>query len=196
MKHTSLPLLAGLALLFAATAGGVKAASPNILLADASDRQAENHQCISQIQIPEGKEELSGAEIRRAIELHLIRVGVRSPKLGIIRSSAETVSIRIAVPGTGGKFELEVDTATGQIVDTREEIAATTDVDTASATPPILRDRVVSRDRLRRHIMGDGQPWGDWVGRLDADLLCGDDYQRGGPQIPDGFAAGNRRNKS
>ena len=44
-----------------------------------------------------------------------------------------------------------------------------------------LKREISDTQRLRRHMMGDGQPWGDWVAGIKA--TCADDYRNGAPEI-------------
>ena len=134
------------------------------------------HSCAVPIKFPQGKEELSLRDIRTAIYRYLIELGLEASTPDLRVTSDDTVVATIVGPSGGLSLMIEVDPATAQVIEFRAR-----DTETREG----LARQTAYNARLRRHVMGDGKPWGSWVGAKNARVLCGNDYRPEAPVIPE-----------
>jgi hypothetical protein len=128
--------------------------------------------CNPKIQFPQGKEELSRADIRLVIDQYLLGLGLETAPPQLRDTEDGTVVATLGAANSDLGVEMEIDPATGQLVD-------------VWAIGPTATEQADYSARLRHHVMGDGKTWGDWVGKFDVRLLCGSDYGTEAPAIPE-----------
>ena len=144
--------------------------------------------CRVPIQFPQGKEELSRSDIRQSVRQHFVRMGVSAPKILVTDTEDETAAVQMKQSSGKTVFIFSVDKISGEIIDSRPSWA-----DAAWKSEPKLEAQIAYNERLRRHVLGDGKPWGNWVGVMNANLLCASDYDDGGPDIPNSVVQNNVR---
>lgn len=144
--------------------------------------------CRVPIQFPQGKEELSRSDIRLSVQQHFVRMGVSEPEILVTDTEDETAAVQMKKISGKTVFIFSVDKTSGQIIDARPSWAGA-----SWKSEPKLEAQIAYNERLRRHVLGDGKPWGNWVGVFNANLLCASDYDDGGPDIPDSVVQNSAR---
>ncbi|GEM_PF-2122470 len=140
--------------------------------------------CAGAPELPSGKEELTTFDVRTAIEQHLARAGIEGASIELTVTDDHTYHVHIADAGQA-PVEMEVDPASARVVAISGFEDPTGGFATASgddASPPDQENDY--RQQLRRHMLGDGSGWANWVGMFDKQPDCGGDYSAGGPNIP------------
>ena len=144
--------------------------------------------CQSRIQFPEHKEELTGEDVRLAIEQHLLRIGATPLKVWTQWLGEEYILADIIAADDRLLRRLKVDAVEARIVSHRNftrpvgfsggplRVAIDAGVDAVPA-------RVAYRRNLRRHMLGDGKAWAAWLTPSHGAAGCQDDYRFGGPTL-------------
>lgn len=182
MKKKSLSLLAIIALGTAIAVNHSHAASAgsDAPVAESFQKMPLAQSCRVPIRFPQGKEELSRSDIRLSVQQHFIRMGVSTPKILVTDTQDDTAAVQMKKTGGKTVFIFSVDKTSGEIIDSRPSWAGVN-----WKSEPRLGAQIAYNERLRRHVLGDGKPWGNWVGAFNASLLCASDYDNGGPDIPE-----------
>jgi len=137
--------------------------------------------CVAEIAFPQGKDELSLSDVRRAVKNHLIKLDAPTQKFTVDWDTEDTISVRIVTPtGKVSRF-FAVDAVTTQIVENISYRGAVGFSDQDNTRLAMATDESDYQKKLRRHMLGDGQSWGTFIG--NARYGCQDDYSPSVPEI-------------
>lgn len=149
----------------------------------ASANEIQAFTCHSRITLPTGKEELTLFDVKHAIKQHLARTGAPKRQVKVTWDREEFIYVDIFDQRGKKLRRLIVDAAMAQIVinETYLQPVGFTDEDETG-----LAADVAYRRKLRRHMLGDGKPWADWIINSASTGGCFDDYRFGGPDLGPG----------
>ncbi len=174
-------VIAGLAL-----GVGLIGFGPTIATAEGPTPLRESQSCNSQIELPQNKEELTLNDVKRAVEIQLLRIGANERDVQVERTGEDFITAKITHRGRILR-QLKVDAANAAIIERRNYGRA------VGFDAPIMRvpageaDEFMQRVRfsrqLRRHMLGDGKAWATWLGNEVRGFSCRDDYRFGGPEM-------------
>ena len=136
--------------------------------------------CSSLIQLPQDKEELDLADVKRAVESHLLRIGADNHSVWLSWLDDEVIAVDISHLGNLRRH-IKVDAVNAEIIE-RSDYRQPVGFENVSETqiPP----QVTYARQLRRHMLGDGKAWASWVAK-GSGIACMDDYRFGGPSMPE-----------
>jgi hypothetical protein len=125
---------------------------------------------------------LSRFDVAHALRQHFTRTG--HPLVRIVSRPAGDDIIAASVYLKDGKlfWTFRVDAAEARMISSRYHLGPVGFGASARAPmAPGLKRQISDTKRSRRHMLGDGQPWGDWVACIET--TCADDYRNGAPEI-------------
>ncbi|MBT3915565.1 MAG: hypothetical protein HOF23_04275 [Rhodospirillaceae bacterium] len=174
-------IAAGLAL-----SAGLIGFGANIATAEGLAPLPEAQSCGSQIQFPQNKEELTLADVKRAVEIQLQRIGAENRDVQVELSDEDIITANITHRGRLLR-QIKVDAANAAIIE-RRNYGRPVGFDAplvgvAGTANDEFMQRVKYTRQLRRHMLGDGKTWGDWLGNGAKGFSCRDDYRFGGPEM-------------
>ena len=149
----------------------------------ASANGAHETSCHSRITLPTEKEELTLFDVKHAVKQHLLRVGAPMRQVKVTWDREEFINVDIFDQQGKKRRRLVVDAAMAQIVlnEMYLQPVGFTDEDETG-----LAAHVAYRRKLRRHMLGDGKPWADWITNSASTGGCYDDYRFGAPDLTPG----------
>ncbi len=146
----------------------------------------EEPSCNSQIQLPQNKEELSLTDVKRAVEIHLLRIGAKNREVQVELNEDDIITANITHRGRLLR-QIKVDAANAAIIERRNYGRP------VGFDAPVVRTSAIENDdfiqrvnytrQLRRHMLGDGKAWANWLGNGPNGFACRDDYRFGGPEM-------------
>lgn len=138
--------------------------------------------CSADIQLPQNKEELSRFDVEHALRQLFARAGQTPAKIESRRAGEDIIAASVYLTGGQLFWSVRVDADEARVISSRYHLANVgfgapkTHVGGAG-----LSREISDTKRLRRHMLGDGQPWGDWVAAVKS--TCADDYRNGAPEM-------------
>ncbi|MAF49316.1 MAG: hypothetical protein QF449_14010 [Alphaproteobacteria bacterium] len=143
--------------------------------------------CGADIQFPQNKEELSKFDVEHALRQHFTRAGVSLARVESSRAGEDVITARVYLKDGPLFWSVRVDAAEARIIASRYHLRpvgfGAGGFGAAGGLSGVhgLKREISDTQRLRRHMLGDGQPWGDWVAGIKS--TCADDYRHGAPEI-------------
>ncbi len=141
--------------------------------------------CTSQIQLPQNKEELELGDVTRAIQNHLLRIGAKEHEVWVDWYADDVVEAEITLHGKLLRH-IKVDVVNAEIIermDYRKRVGfEKLNVAMAPAPESKFSQQMKYSRQLRRHMLGDGQTWAEWLGK-NGRAPCLNDYRFGGPEM-------------
>jgi len=138
--------------------------------------------CSSDIQLPQNKEELSRFDVEHALRQLFARAGQTPAKIESRDAGEDIISAGVYLASGKLFWSVRIDSAEARVISSRYHLA------TVGFGAPKnysggagLRREISDTMRLRRHMLGDGKPWGDWVAGIKS--TCADDYRNGVPEM-------------
>ncbi len=124
------------------------------------------------------------ADVKHAVKIHLLRIGVENREAQVALAGEDVNLVSISHRGRLLR-QIKVDAANAVIIERRNygrPVGFDAPVVRTAATKD---DEFVQRVRytrqLRRHMLGDGKDWADWLGNGAQGFACWDDYRFGCP---------------
>ena len=158
-----------------------------LALGYASARAADPHRaaagvCSNHIQLPQNKEELSRSDVEHALRQLFARAGQMPAKIESRHAGEDIIAAGVYLPGRKLFWSVRIDSAEARVISSRYHLAtAGFDAPNTYSGGAGLRREISDTIRLRRHMLGDAQPWGDWVAGIKS--TCADDYRNGASEI-------------
>jgi hypothetical protein len=146
--------------------------------------------CTSLILLPQNKEEIGLSDVKRAIKIHLLRIGAEKHDVKVSWYDDDIIAAEISYRGNLRRH-IKIDAANAQIIERIEfrkpvgfRALPESQVKNASSSDHRFNPQVEYSRQLRRHMLGDGKAWATWVGKRKGSS-CLNDYRFGGPSMPD-----------
>jgi hypothetical protein len=138
--------------------------------------------CSANIQLPQNKEELSRFDVEHALRQLFARSGQTLARIES-RDSGEDIIAASVYLADGKRFwTVRIDSAEARVISSRYHLATVGfDAPKKYSRGTGLRREISDTMRLRRHMLGDSQPWGEWIAAIKS--TCANDYQNGVPEI-------------
>jgi len=144
--------------------------------------------CVSQIQLPQDKEDLELNDVKQAVVSHLLRIGAVKHDVLVSWIDEDTIAADVIHFGNLRRH-IKIDAANATIIERMDYRKPVGFEKTTSRAALALDNSIVKQVRyarqLRRHMLGDGKPWGEWVNVGAKSINCLDDYRFGGPIMPE-----------
>lgn len=138
--------------------------------------------CSADIQLPQNKEELSRFDVEHALRQLFARASQTPAKINSRQAGNDIIAANVYLPGGKLFWSVRIDTAEARVISSHYHLATVGFGAPKNYSGSTGLDREISDTRrLRRHMLGDGQPWGDWVAGIKS--TCADDYHNGAPEI-------------
>ena len=138
--------------------------------------------CTTDIQFPQNKEELSRFDVEHALRQHFTRAGYPRARIESRHAGEDVIAASVYLKAGKLFWSVRVDAAEARIISSFYHLGpAGFGVSENASKGHGLKREISDTQRLRRHMMGDGQPWGDWVAGIKA--TCAGDYRNGAPEI-------------
>jgi hypothetical protein len=144
--------------------------------------------CTSQIQLPQDKEDLELNDVKQAVVSHLLRIGAVKHEVLVSWIDEDTIAADIIHFGKLRR-QIKVDAANATIIERMDYRKPVGFKKATLRTSLALNNSIVKKARyarqLRRHMLGDGKAWAEWVNADAKGISCRDDYRFGGPIMPE-----------
>jgi hypothetical protein len=159
--------------------------------ADAIQKNTTEFACDAELTFPEGKEELTLFDVEQSVKQFLLRIGSPERIIKVKWNDDEDVAVEIFDQLGKKRRHMIVDAATADIILTEgahPPVGFAGDVVSKTAKLELLDPTEHSKYRhdLRRHMLGDGKSWADWVDSSVSNT-CFDDYRFGAPELEPGL---------
>jgi hypothetical protein len=138
--------------------------------------------CSADIRLPQNKEELSRFDVEHALRQLFARAGQTPTRIESRHAGEDIIAASVYLADGKRFWTVRIDSAEARVISSRYHLKAVGFGNPKKYSRGAgLRREISDTMRLRRHMLGDGQPWGDWVGSIKS--TCADDYRNGAPEM-------------
>ena len=121
-------------------------------------------------------------DVEHALRQHFTRAGYPRARIESRHAGEDVIAASVYLKAGKLFWSVRVDAAEARIISSFYHLGpAGFGVSENASKGHGLKREISDTQRLRRHMMGDGQPWGDWVAGIKA--TCAGDYRNGAPEI-------------